>query len=152
MRQDETRRCGYLDEHNRSSFVVRRSAFSFGVLTLHDLGLGRQFFLQLSRYTMNLVEHWIDRSASCWARKTRSGEKCPRSTPSLRESFVSIVDATENSTKRALSAGRNRPKPSAMFLVDDEADARIWSRNSKCRMPNDEPAERRTPNAERRTI
>ena len=115
-------KCGVADTWanvavRRSAFVVRRSVRR-STFDVHGLRLCCQFFLQPFRYTMNLVEHWIDRSASCWARRTR-------------ESFVSIVDETENSTKRALSAGRNRPKPSAMFLVDDAADARIWLRNSR---------------------
>src|SRR4051794_28274164 len=80
---------------------------------------------------MNLVEHWIDRSASCWARSARSGVKCPRSTPSLSESWVSMVDESANSTNRALSAGRNRPNPSAIVLVADAAEARIWLQKSK---------------------
>src|SRR4051794_1207296 len=76
---------------------------------------------------MYFVEHWIDRVA----RSRGSGVKCPRSMPSLRESCVSMEDETEISTKRALSPGLNRPKPSAMFFVDGAADALIWLRNSK---------------------
>jgi len=42
-----------------------------------------------------------------------------------------MVDASEISTKRALSPGWNRPNPSAMFLVDEAAESRIWSQNLK---------------------
>ena len=78
-----------------------------------------------------MIEHLMDRSASCWALATRSGVKYPRSTPSFNESFVSISEATANSIYLAKSAGRNRPNQSEMFFVADAAELRIWSRNSK---------------------
>jgi hypothetical protein len=82
------------------------------------------------RYTMKRTDRLMHRSASCWALATLSGAKYPRSTPSFSESFVSIVDETENSMKCAKSPGWNRPNPSAMFLVLDEAELRICEQNS----------------------
>jgi len=80
---------------------------------------------------MNRLEHWMHRSAESWAFATRAGRKYPRSRPSFSESCVSIVDAIENSMKRANSPGWNRPNPSAMFFVLEAAESRIWSRNLK---------------------
>src|SRR5437867_2842937 len=80
---------------------------------------------------MSLVEHLIERSTSARAPATRAGVKYPRSMPSLRESLVSMADATAISMKFANGAGRNLPNPSEMFLVLEAAELRIWSRKSK---------------------
>jgi len=51
--------------------------------------------------------------------------------PSVIRSWTSMVEETENSMKRAKSAGRNLPNPSAMLRAADDTASRIWSRNLK---------------------